>query len=866
MNIAALIKRWLCIIVIIPSLCPAQFADDFSDGDFTTNPQWEGDISLFKVNSAMQLQLDDDDAGQACLSTPLDILGDMEWRCWVKLAFSPSGNNNARVYLFAKQACSEILPDGIFLQLGEGGSSDAIRLMQQDGGDTSTLIRGSPGAISQSFSCNIKIIFENESWQLFADYSGGDDYILVGQTTGTLPAGIGYLGIVCNYTVSNSIKFYFDNFYAGPIQYDTIPPLAIQMFVLPPNRLEIQFSENIDAISAENTASYELSHGFGHPSEAKLKEGEPSVIELLYSETLLYGEIMQMAIQNIEDLSGNEVLPVVLNFSWYQPQQYDVVINEIMADPSPPQLLPDYEYLELYNTTLLPISLSGWVLTIGTSEKALTNLNIAPQSYLIIGKEEAEGLFVSYGPYYGLESFSLLNTGQSITLFNDLGEIIHGLYYSEGWYNNDQKSDGGWSMEQLNPNNPCLMEENWKASSDDKGGTPGGENSVFDELFVAPEIKTVCVLDSVRIRIEFNQAMHNSFTLFPEYFIIDRDIGIPQTILPDDPFFTFFILNTEKPLVRGFVYELVCNTNILSCTGDSIFLSERVYLGIPEDPVWQDIVINEILFNPFPGGADYVEIYNRSKKVISLTGLALASVRKNPPSPADTTYTHINISCKMLLPGEYALLCKDFRKIDNYYYCPQDVRPIEPGSFPSYSNENGNIILFNKNKEILDAFTYHEDMHYPLLNSVEGVSLERINFDQPASDATNWHSASQLSGFGTPGYENSQFSEYSTNNNLVWVSPGVFTPGYDGLDDHTNICYNFDRPGYLATIMIFNASGQLVRHLVNNELLGSSGSYSWNGVTDNNQKATTGMYLILVELIDLDGNVVRYKKTVVVAP
>lgn len=100
----------------------------------------------------------------------------------------------------------------------------------------------------------------------------------------------------------------------------------------------------------------------------------------------------------------------------------------------------------------------------------------------------------------------------------------------------------------------------------------------------------------------------------------------------------------------------------------------------------------------------------------------------------------------------------------------------------------------------------------------------------------------------------------------IRVSPRVFSPGYDGHNDLLNIHYQFETPGYLASMMIFNAGGQLVRHLVNNELLGTSGTYTWDGLRDDNSKASTGMYVILIELTDVGGRVVRYKKTAVIAP
>ncbi|MBQ2077048.1 MAG: hypothetical protein II471_05985, partial [Bacteroidales bacterium] len=44
------------------------FTDDFSDGDFTANPQWAGETAKFQVNGG-ELQLNDSEASTAMLST-----------------------------------------------------------------------------------------------------------------------------------------------------------------------------------------------------------------------------------------------------------------------------------------------------------------------------------------------------------------------------------------------------------------------------------------------------------------------------------------------------------------------------------------------------------------------------------------------------------------------------------------------------------------------------------------------------------------------------------------------------------------------------------------------------------------------------
>jgi hypothetical protein len=68
----------------------------------------------------------------------------------------------------------------------------------------------------------------------------------------------------------------------------------------------------------------------------------------------------------------------------------------------------------------------------------------------------------------------------------------------------------------------------------------------------------------------------------------------------------------------------------------------------------------------------------------------------------------------------------------------------------------------------------------------------------------------------------------------------------------------------MMNITVFDARGRLTRKLVNNELLGTEGVFTWDGIGDDNQKATIGIYIIFVEIFDLEGGSKKYKKTAVV--
>lgn len=189
---------------------------------------------------------------------------------------------------------------------------------------------------------------------------------------------------------------------------------------------------------------------------------------------------------------------------------------------------------------------------------------------------------------------------------------------------------------------------------------------------------------------------------------------------------------------------------------------------------------------------------------------------------------------------------------------------ITGSSMPSYSDERGNVILLNNQGDIVDEVAYSDGWHFPLISNTEGVSLERINFDA-ASVNSNFHSAASSVGFGTPGYKNSQYRMNEILQGTITITPDIFSPDNDGIDDFATIDYNFPSPGYVANITIFDARGRPVRYLQRNALSGTKGYYRWDGLDDKNRRLPQGIYIVYTEIFNTEGKKKQFKNTIVLA-
>lgn len=644
------------------------------------------------------------------------------------------------------------------------------------------------------------------------------------------------------------------------VEEDTSKPLFVSATAADTNTLRIRFDEAIDSTLLSNKTNYFI-NGMSDIASVVIDPSFTSA-DLKLRENLSSEGSYTLSLVNLADCSGNAVSPSSKTFSFYIPKQFDVVINEIMADPDPIIGLPDHEYIELYNTSPFEINLHAWTLTVGEVSKTLPDVSVLPDSFLVLTSAFAINEFGNSIAITGLAGFpSLTNSGQIIKLKNPKGGTISTVAYTDKWYENIDKQEGGWSLEQIDAENPCTGTGNWRASLDLSGGTPGRKNSVAAKNpdLSPPRLIRVSVIDSATIQLYFDEPLDSTTLLNTSRYTIDNEIGNPFSISPGEPDYTSAILKLNHQLEKGIYYTIALNHSITDCKGNPLN-SAPVLFAIPEKIHSSDLVINEILFAPIEGGVDFVELYNVSDKVIDLKNISLSSY--DTILQTLTSVYPVSNEGYLLFPHEYIVLTTEPAKVKDQYFTSNPNGFLQMETLPALNVSDGIVAI--STDTLIDQFTYTEDMHFALLNDNRGVSLERIDFKRPGQDKTNWHSAAESVGFATPAYRNSQYLSTPHGNNIK-IAPEIFSPDNDGFNDVVNIIYGFDSPGFVANIIIYDSKGRKIRSLVKNELLPVDGVFSWDGINENNEKAPIGIYIVYFEIFNLQGEVRHFKNTCVLA-
>jgi hypothetical protein len=630
--------------------------------------------------------------------------------------------------------------------------------------------------------------------------------------------------------------------------------------------IDVFFNEPQDSTTLVSTNHFTVNNGIGNPQTVIFSDPSYRSVTLVFATPMQQNTTYTLSLSNnITDCAGNPVSNAGNNsFHFGTVEAFDLVINEIFADPTPVVGLPDMEYLELFNRKNFPIHLNGWTLSVGSSNITTGCVVVPANGYLTMLTRNGDAENPVYGNAAAIDGFSsITNSGATITLREPLGRVISTVTFSDRWYGSSLKTDGGWSLEQIDPNNPCGGQDNWTASNHPSGGTPGRINSVNapNPDNAPPQVWRVVVIDSLTIELYFNEPLDLSSALNLNLYTIDKGIGNPITVTPLAPDYTIVRLNLLNRLFRNTIYTITVTGTVRDCFGNTLSAIDNAQFGMPESATTGSLLVNEVLFNPRTDGVDYIEFYNNTSNVIDLRNLRIANWDAEAEtfiSPRETVPNGFQV-----LPGDYVCLSTNTRAVQSQYFTPNPRNFAEVASMPSLNNTSGSAAIITNTGLVIDYMIYDDKMHFPLLNDVKGVSLERINFERSAMERNNWISAAQAVNFGTPAYRNSQAGIIPEGTDVLTFSSEIFSPDNDGFNDVLIITYRMDKPGYVAKALVFDARGRRVKTLMESELLGSEGTFSWDGITDSNLKGELGIYILYFEYFDTEGNVKKIKKSFV---
>ena len=862
----------ILVLLLIPLPVFGQVVENFESGNTdnwiqSQEGHWEADSSV-RLSGRYSLHHSFDNPGNGidCIGIQLKNLhpseGITRWSFLVRHGCDPSSLNNWAVFLMSDSDPSAMASmeniSGFAAGVNLTGYDDTLRLWKVKQGEKKVIVTCPVNwqtDIGTDKTANIIIertVAGYWSISVYADNTilkeaaaGSDNELFLTE----------WFGVIYRYSSTRDRLLWFDDLTVDGVFYeDRTPPSVIGCRISGMKSLEITLSEELsgNSLLPENYSLNSINE-----KAAAVNKRFSATYNLEFGNYFNNKMLNNLLISRLCDNAGNCSDNILVPFTPVWAESGDVVISEIMADPLPVVSLPGEEYLEITNRTEFTFNLFNWHLLTEEQNVVIPEKLIRPGEAAIICSAQDTVSFKKFGKVIGLKSFpALTDNGRIIVLKDSLDNMIHGVEYSSEWYGDELKAGGGWSLEMIDTDVPFYSEGNWEASESSSGGTPGAVNSVSrfnpDNLFSG--IENVFPKDSVTIDVRFSETVLN---LIDNPESIGLDGNRISTVTPADLLFRHFMVKPEKPLSKDRIYTLDLPGTVTDAAGNPIDRFSFRF-GIPVMAGKGDMVFNELLFNPLPDDPDYIELFNCSEKVTDASRLFLTSVNDDDGDTAQTVQVTEEHRC--ILPGTYYVVTVERDKIISRYFSAEKENIFNAKSLPSMADDRGHLILYNQELVKTDEVLYDEEMHYSLLAGAEGVALEKIRPQNISTDRMNWHSASESSGWGTPGAPNSVFVIDPVSDDRIIFSSGKISPDNDGFEDILIIDFNLTGNGNVLRITVFDETGAYVRRVADSFLAGPEASVIWDGTAADGTLVNTGIYIFLIELYDDKGKTRSWKK------
>ena len=535
----------------------------------------------------------------------------------------------------------------------------------------------------------------------------------------------------------------------------------------------------------------------------------------------------------------NNPLDTAFYFS-YDPLEYgSILLNEIMMDPSPPVHLPEYDFIEILNNKGTALQTKGLQLKVGDRSFDFPEYLWPADSLIVLTSVEGSSYFHTGHiiPMNWPINF-IPNAGDSVILYDRYKNPIQSWWIHDELYQNPLKKDGGWSLTRTDAYPSCETDALWQASVHPQGGSPGLYNEgdfhpSQDDLWITK----VIYQDAKNITIHFNQSIDSVYILATEQ--------LAQSHFQHAQLNIQFDHDLRPNPTEIFIYARSCFTQRS--------MLDTVILTAPQ-AIDSAMYVSEILFYPKESTNDFVEFYNGNPFSILLNDFRLCQVNESNQIESVSTITSDRI---LIPPYAYFVVGEEPHLLLNEYKCGKHRHLIHSNFMPTLSSDEGTIGICTSGLQLIDAAHYSEDQHHSHLIHPRGVSLERLQFQQPAQDPSNWHSTSYIQDFATPALPNSHHIDGSTNGEMH-LSSRLLTPNNDGLDDLLSISFNLPDKGWICTLTVFDIYGREMCTLLDNRTIRSNDILTWNARCGY-PLVKQGNYILLAELWNPNGKKLRLK-------
>ncbi len=521
--------------------------------------------------------------------------------------------------------------------------------------------------------------------------------------------------------------FYSDNEYA-----ELNSPTLLNVKVI---NSGIQTADNITVRLFNDTNR----DGFPQPSEkvdsvniSTLNSNDSLIVYFNFSSSIIGENYLIAEVHQAQDeFAGNNSMQFVLDVVEINEQRNDLVINEIMYAPS----APEPEWIEIFNRSSKTIDLRNYQIADSRDTVKVIHKStlILPDSFFVVAKDSS--FYEKYGntPHIVISFFpSLNNSNDKVIILDSLFRVIDSVSYSSAW-----GGTSGKSLERINSNAAANDSTNWNSSISPKLATPGLINSVTRRDYdlavtnIYSEVDYVELNSSVQLNVQIlNTGIQTANNITVRLFNDINKDNIPQPSEKVDSV-NVSTLNSNDSLIVNFnFYAVELGTNNLIAEvyqpQDEFATNNKMAFALNVVQINEernDLVINEIMYAPSAPEPEWIEIFNKSSKIINLRNYQIADSK-------DTV--HVIFANTVLPPDSFFVVAKD----SSFFVKYGNLSNVIISSFPSLNNSNDDVIILDSLSRVIDSVSYSSDW-----GGSGGKSLERINSDASSNDSANWGSS-----------------------------------------------------------------------------------------------------------------------------